>query len=157
MSSPLRPLGGPYIFHLVWHLFDFVSAGDAVSCPQEKKAWKINHAHFLKVSYPISQTCKLEATSQKKTVFCNWHAGYGFLCLFGQAISLRLLFNLFLFCWLSFCFLALCCDRCVLFLVKHVWCRQVKAQWHPAFYFFRCKGDKFTLYVIVRSYKPIQV
>lgn len=82
MSSPLRPLGGPYIFHLVWHLFDFVSGGNAMSCHLEKKPWKINHADFLKVSYPISHTCKLE-TSDQETTFCCWHAGYSFLCLFG--------------------------------------------------------------------------
>lgn len=82
MSSPLRPLGGPYIFHLVWHLFDFVSGGNAMSCHLEKKPWKINHADFLKVSYPISHTCKLE-TSDQETTFCCWHAGYSFLRLFG--------------------------------------------------------------------------
>ena len=85
MSSPLRPLGGPYIFHLVWHLFDFVSAGDAVSCPQEKKPWKINHAHFLKVSYPISQTWKLEGTIQKKMYSVADTEVMAFLRLSGEA------------------------------------------------------------------------
>lgn len=37
MSSLLEPLGGPYIFHLFWHLFDFVSAGNIMSCQLEKK------------------------------------------------------------------------------------------------------------------------
>lgn len=87
MSSPLWPLGGPYIFHLIWHLFDFVSAGEAMSFPLEKKPWKINHAHFLKVSYPISQMRKLEATSQR-TAFGCWHGGYSLPFPFGETTCL---------------------------------------------------------------------
>lgn len=108
MSSPLRPLGGPYIFHLVWHLFDFVSAGDAVSCPREKTAWKINHAHFLKVSYPISQTCKLEATSCILYLTCRlwlslplWWSGW--LVFFKFVSVFVLLFRSVLLVYLTLC------------------------------------------------------
>lgn len=67
MSSPLWSLGGPYIFHLPWHLFDFVSAIDGPSPTLDKEAWKITYLHFLKVSYLISQNCKIETTK-------NWHS-----------------------------------------------------------------------------------
>lgn len=66
MSSPLRPMGGPYIFHVAWHMFDFLSAVDGMSYTWEKKLGEINHARCLKVSYPISQTFKLDATSETK-------------------------------------------------------------------------------------------
>lgn len=75
MSSPLRPLGGPYIFHLVWHLFDFLSAGNIRSCQLEKKLWKINHADFLKVSQPICEMSKTEASGQRTILMLTRRLG----------------------------------------------------------------------------------
>jgi len=47
-------------------MFDFLSAVDGMSYTWEKKLGEINHARCRKVSYPISQTFKLDATSETK-------------------------------------------------------------------------------------------